>query len=68
MLIRTITTVSFGGRRRYLAVRRSRDGWWCLQWATPTPHGHRLDKPIESGIKTKREAMDRKRAILNEEI
>ena len=68
MIITTTIRISDGTGRRHLAVNRSRDGGWCLQWATANAHGgHHFDKPIERGFKTKREATERKRAILAEQ-
>lgn len=67
MIITTTIRISDGTGRRHLAVNQSGDRTWCLQWATATAHGHHFDKPIEQGFKTKREATERKRAILAEQ-
>lgn len=63
--MRTITRISYGGRRRILAVMRSRlNGPWCLCWANPSPHGHTFDAVLEGGFKTQRLALERKRTLL----
>lgn len=59
-MFRIRTSVSYGGRRRYLAVTRGKDGWY-LQWGDPTPYGHTFEKPCAGPFETKREAREVKR-------
>ncbi len=59
-------SVSFGGRRDILAVFRNevrRD--WYLIWGRPTTAGHRFEKPLETGFKTKKAAMARRKEVLH---
>lgn len=63
-MVRIRTTISYGGRRRLLAVTwNHKMKTWNLQWANPTQHGHSFDPPVESGFPTKRAALERKREI-----
>lgn len=63
-MMRVRTTISYGGRRRYLAVTWSmKTKTWQLQWANPTPHGHSYKAPCERGFPTKKAALERKREL-----
>ena len=59
-MIRTITTISYGRRRRHIAVTHARAGW-VLQVAHPTEHGYRFDEPCAGPFQTKKEALAEKR-------
>lgn len=64
-MITSTVSISFGGRRTYLDVTWSGSKEaWVLQWAHPTAHGHRLDKPLPGhAYRTKKEAIAAKRKI-----
>jgi hypothetical protein len=67
MSSRSTISLSYGGRRRHVAViRAGRVGsalepGWYLQEAWPTPHGYRLDHPHAGPFRTRREAVLAKR-------
>lgn len=67
-MITITSSVSFGGRRQFLAVNwNSKKERWVLQWAHPTAHGHRFDPSLpDHAYKTKREAIAAKRKIYEE--
>jgi hypothetical protein len=58
-------SISYGGRRRHIAVRQGLDGWY-ITWAIPTARGYRYSKWTEEGFRTKAEAVKRKREILDD--
>jgi len=61
-------SISFGGRRKHLAVnfwngypsKNHAGRGWCLQWATPTQHGYKYGSPVEFGFRTKADALERR--------
>jgi hypothetical protein len=66
--IRTVTTISNGGRRRILRPCYLRhEGAWCLQWGNPTKHGHRFEDPLPVRYRTRKEAMAAAKRIRNGE-
>ena len=62
MTFTTRVSISFGGRRSFIAIHGGKDGW-CLQAAHPTACGYRFDPPLEKGIPTKRQAIELRRKL-----
>lgn len=57
--------VMSGNRRRYLGTYLNiKTKTWSLAWSNPTAHGYDVEKPIETGFKTKKIALARKKEIL----
>ena len=63
-VITTRITILRGTGRRHIVVYK-RAGEWCLAWAEPTQNGYRYEPVLESGFKTKKAAMARKKEIAN---
>ena len=61
-MMRTVSSISFGGRRRHVVVTwNHKQRGWFLQAAHPTVAGYRFDPPHAGPFATKKAAQEAKR-------
>lgn len=54
--MRTITTISYGGRRPIVCVGGSKARGWSVFLMNPTPHGHRFERELKGGFPLRKTA------------